>query len=95
MSLDECPIHYVTKVGEYSGQCFVILHQVSFRFKLSLPQTDATDLLVLHGGEVDTIGRVGAFVPRVHLGGSHTLFVSIHLEDGKENVRDNNGGGDV
>lgn len=34
--------------------------------------------MVLHGGEVDAIGRVGALVPCVHLGGSHALLVSIH-----------------
>lgn len=49
---------------------------------LFLPRTGT----LLHGGEVDTIGRVGAFVPCVHLGGRHALLVSIHLEDGKENV---------
>lgn len=32
----------------------------------------------LDGGEVDAIGRVGAFVPRVHLGGGPALLVAVH-----------------
>lgn len=67
-------------VGEYSGQC-LSFYTSELRIAL-LPQTET----VLHGGEVDTIGRVGAFVPCVHLGGSHALLVSIHLQDGKEKV---------
>lgn len=38
----------------------------------------------LHGGQVDTVGWVGAFVPCVHLGGRHTLLVSIHLDLNKK-----------
>lgn len=79
-----------------SGRIFwpVFCHSApgELQLQLSLTQTDATALVVLHGGEVDTIGRVGAFVPRVHLGGSHSLLVSIHLDDRKENVNDNSGG---
>lgn len=36
------------------------------------------DLMVLYGRKVDAIGGVGAFVPRVHLGGIHTLLVPVH-----------------
>lgn len=36
--------------------------------------------MVLHGGQVDTIGWVGASVPCVHLSGSDALLVSIHLD---------------
>lgn len=43
--------------------------------------------MVLHGRQVDAIGRVGAFVPRVHLGGIHALLVPVHLRDGEERVR--------
>lgn len=46
-------------------------------------------VLLSHSGEVKTVGRVGAFVPCVHLSGSYTLLVSIHLfcETGKGNIR--------
>lgn len=43
--------------------------------------------MVLYGRQVDAIGRVGAFVPRVHLGGIHTLLVPVHLRDREESVR--------
>lgn len=32
-----------------------------------------------HGGEVKTIGGVGALVPCVHLSGGYSLFVFNHL----------------
>lgn len=44
------------------------------------------DPTVLYGRQVDAIGWVGAFVPRVHLGGIHTLLVPVHLTDGEESV---------
>lgn len=35
----------------------------------------------LHSRKVDTVGRVGALVPCVHLSGASTLPVSIHLHE--------------
>lgn len=41
----------------------------------------------LYGRQVDAIGWVGALVPRVHLGGIHTLLVPVHLRGREESAR--------
>lgn len=65
------------RVEELSGQC------------LPFHPSEPHIVLLSHSGEVKTVGRVGAFVPCVHLSGSYTLLVSIHLfcETGKGNIR--------
>lgn len=70
--------------GEGLGPVFVMVAAIDLLRPQQRRQSPA-----LHGWQVDTIGWVGAFVPRVHFGGGPALLVAVHLEDSKENMRSN------